>query len=132
MIFLVHPGERSAVQLAQRRLRILMVDDDPMACELVRKALGSHGHSVRSRNVPLGTLADLRGDMPDLLLLDISMPALSGDKLLFLVREIFPRLKVVVYTAAKKETLPAEVRTAALVVRKGPPEELAEQLRALR
>jgi CheY-like chemotaxis protein len=115
-----------------RAFDILIVDDDPIACEIARTALVARGHRVRARTVALGTLADIRTDMPDVLLLDLCMPALRGEKLLMLVRWIFPRVKVVVYTGASKSQLPAEVREADLVVKKGTPDELVQRLEELR
>jgi CheY-like chemotaxis protein len=125
-------GKESNVGSQERRFRILMVDDDPMACEIVSKGLASYGHTVRARTAALGTLADIRADTPDVLLLDFSMPGLSGDKLLHLVREIFPYLRVVLYTSADTKQLPERAKQAHMVIRKGPPEHLASLLQHLR
>ena len=62
--------------------RILVVDDDPIALELVREALVEHGYRVTT--VPSGSeaLQEVRTDPPDLLILDLVMPGMTGGEVL--------------------------------------------------
>ena len=66
---------------------VLIVDDDPVYSRLVAAALKSCGHRVVIRNQALGTTqAVSRGDF-DVILLDLDMPALSGEALAGVIRK---------------------------------------------
>jgi len=58
--------------------RILVAEDDPKQAELIRRYAVAEGHSVTV--VPDGgaALVAVRESVPDLLILDVMMPALSG------------------------------------------------------
>jgi CheY-like chemotaxis protein len=58
---------------------VLVVDDSDVVLELVKKALEGAGYSVITRNKPSGSVAAILRDKPDVVLLDVNMPTLSGD-----------------------------------------------------
>ncbi|HEY9717303.1 MAG TPA: response regulator [Trichormus sp.] len=60
------------------RPRILIIDDDDDFCTLISSALGRDGMMVRSLNQPSSILAALDEYVPDLVLLDVNMPMVSG------------------------------------------------------
>ena len=66
-------------------LKVLIVDDDPTVLAVTRALLEDLGYEVTVRNEALGTTAVILREQPDVVLLDIEMPALSGDKLMHLV-----------------------------------------------
>ena len=70
---MIHSGETDA-----RRESILVVDDTQANLRLLMNILGSQGYKVRP--VPSGELAisSIKASIPDLILLDINMPGLSG------------------------------------------------------
>jgi len=55
---------------------ILIVDDDPAIVELVAETLA--GHEILTANNGSDGLALAKEKMPDLIILDVSMPKLSG------------------------------------------------------
>src|SRR5690349_8395213 len=57
---------------------ILAVDDDPQLLTSVCRLLQAYGHDVRGVGDGEGALAAMRADPPGLVLLDVSMPGLSG------------------------------------------------------
>lgn len=61
--------------------RILVVDDDPDLLEITRELLELDGHRVRVQQSPFGTTKSVLEFDPDLILLDVNMPGLSGDRL---------------------------------------------------
>ncbi|MBT9588563.1 response regulator [bacterium] len=81
---------------------IFIVDDEPHNLALLGKLLGRHGFvRVSTCQRPEEVIARLKEDPPDLLLLDLSMPGLSGLELLELLQgEIrnAPPLPVLVLT----------------------------------
>ena len=63
------------------KLRIMIVDDDATTLEVTGALLEEQGHEVIKRQNALGTTLAILKDRPDVVLLDIRMPGLSGDKL---------------------------------------------------
>lgn len=66
--------------------RILIVDDEPDVTELLKYKLEQDGHLCQVVNNPLSFISVAREFNPDLLLLDIMMPELSGLQLCKMVR----------------------------------------------
>ena len=65
---------------------ILIADDDELVVELVRDALGAHGHVVGAVDDGAPVMGILRTKKPELLILDCTMPETSGIEVLRLVR----------------------------------------------
>src|SRR5690606_5831010 len=68
------------------KLRVLVVDDDVQHLDLVRRSLRAFGIDVETSDSSLGVSAIIRRTEPDLVLLDVNIPALPGDALLGLAR----------------------------------------------
>jgi class 3 adenylate cyclase len=58
--------------------RILVVDDTPMNLKLLEGVLTGHGYEVVTAASGAGALERVRDDQPDLVLLDVVMPEMSG------------------------------------------------------
>ena len=71
---------------AQKMHRILVVDDESDVTELLHYRLEQEGYRVATLNNPLACIAKVREFEPDLMLLDIMMPDLSGLQLCRIVR----------------------------------------------
>jgi len=83
-----------------KELKILVVDDEPDSAELLNEMLTSVGHEVTSVISGYEALKQLElGPMPDLVLMDVQMPVLSGTDTLRLIRERYGSLKVVAQSA---------------------------------
>lgn len=61
---------------------ILVVDDQHEITELVAEVLSEEGYLVRTAHDGLAALDEIRRRRPDLLLLDVTMPLMTGDQLL--------------------------------------------------
>ncbi|HEY6277517.1 MAG TPA: response regulator [Streptosporangiaceae bacterium] len=57
---------------------VLVVDDDPDVCDLVRYKLEQSGFDVRRASDGDQALREVAAEVPDLVLLDIMMPGMSG------------------------------------------------------
>jgi diguanylate cyclase (GGDEF)-like protein len=66
--------------------KILVVDDDPQSLKLVEKALQFEGYQVESADSGSAALQKMNSWSPHLVLLDVSMPGLSGIQTLQLLR----------------------------------------------
>jgi len=67
--------------------KALVVDDSEFMGRLVEIFLHKHGWEVDVCNGPFGVLNRVREYLPDVLLLDLNMPGLSGDKLAEILKE---------------------------------------------
>ena len=65
----------------QRALRVLVVDDNPDAAELLGEMLGRAGHQVSVVNDPEAALSALETFEPDVAVLDIGLPGMDGYEL---------------------------------------------------
>lgn len=66
--------------------RILVIDDEPDVTELLQYKLEQEGYICRTLNDPLSFVGVARDFQPDLLVLDIMMPELSGIQLCRIAR----------------------------------------------
>ncbi|HEV8664182.1 MAG TPA: response regulator [Candidatus Methylomirabilis sp.] len=105
--------------------RVLVVDDDPMVLEMLEDSLGRAGYAVQTASEGESGLTQVRREVPDLMVLDLLMPGLSGFDVLQRIREDrrTADLPVIVYTAAQltasdRERLNAQM--ASLVQKSGP------------
>lgn len=68
-------------------LRVLMVDDDPSQLDMTSRQLRAEGFEVRTVGESLGVSLIVREFDPHVVLLDVDIPALSGDRLLPVLRQ---------------------------------------------
>ena len=61
---------------------VLIVDDDPAIGDLEEEVLGRAGYGVRRAYSGTEALLILREHRPDIVLLDLMLPGLSGEELL--------------------------------------------------
>jgi CheY-like chemotaxis protein len=116
-----------------RSYKILLVDDDDASRTMMGALLRTRGHIVTERKAALGTVAQVADDAPDVVLLDVFMPALSGESLANLLkRNSAPgRRPVVLLISAMAEEELAKTATrsgADGYVTKGSPKTLAERV----
>lgn len=87
-----------------RAKRILIVDDEPDVTELVSYHLRGKGYEVETVNDPTRSIGVARTFLPDLVILDVMMPEISGVQICRMLRSD-PKLKgvPVVFLTAKAE-----------------------------
>jgi len=90
-------------------LKILLTEDDPIVAELYRVRLDREGHDVAVAVDGQMALERIGRDLPDLILLDIRMPRLSGLGVLEQVRED-PALKDTPVVMLTNYSDPAQVQ----------------------
>lgn len=66
--------------------RILIIDDDPTHLACARELLEAEGYQVDVHLTGFGATEKLIRTRPDLVLIDVNMPALSGDALASILR----------------------------------------------
>jgi len=68
-------------------MKIMIVDDDPTTLSVVGAVLQNSGHEVIPRDTAIGTTLAILRQKPDVVLLDVRMPGLAGDKLATLIEQ---------------------------------------------
>jgi CheY-like chemotaxis protein len=88
--YLTKPLDRerllAAVRKHRRDLSVLVVDDDPVVRELLRRQLEAEGHRVSEAADGRAALARLREAVPGVILLDLMMPEMDGFELMEAMR----------------------------------------------
>ena len=85
--------------------RMLIVEDERDICDCLQQYFSLKGFSVVSAFSGEEALEQLSKDPPDVVLLDILLPGLSGIEVLRRVKELRPDAHVVMVTALDQESL---------------------------
>lgn len=87
--------------------RLLVVDDNQLVGKLVSIYLGRFGWDIEMSPGPFGVLNKVKDFEPDVILLDINMPGLRGDKLAALIRDkkFSHDFKLVAFSAEDEQVL---------------------------
>jgi CheY-like chemotaxis protein len=88
-------------------IRVLVIDDDDIARLAMVELLAAAGHEVSDLPSPIGATQKLLQEQIDVVVLDVMMPSLRGDKLAALLRKN-PRLQhlgVILVTGALPDEL---------------------------
>jgi len=94
--------------------RILVVDDQPFIAKLVEVNLPRDEFVVLACGNPLEVLANVDALAPDLMILDVRMPGMSGVELCRLLRQRARRclVPIIILTAQGETTTEVEARAA--------------------
>ena len=79
--------------------RVVVIDDEPALGENIQRMLRLPGNSVSVFVDPVKGLADCLANPPDLILLDMRMPGMSGEEVFARLHESNPSLAIVFLTA---------------------------------
>ena len=77
---------------------ILVVDDEQMLCDLLKEELSNCGHEVFTATNGRDGIELFTQRRPDLTLLDLHMPEMSGIVVLRRIRALDPQARVVILT----------------------------------
>jgi CheY-like chemotaxis protein len=106
-----------------RRPRILIIDDDEVVLATTGALLEAAGYEVATHAGAFGATSAIRERRPDLILLDLDMPGLSGTGLAMLVRRTghFDGIRILFYSSSDEACLRASVEETGVdgYVRKG-------------
>jgi len=96
---------------------VLVVDDDPIILEVTRERLEGAGYVVHCREEALGTSQWTAEFQPDIVLLDVNMPALTGPDLAQLMRKrrATKDIAIILYSSVESTELQAKVRATGAV-----------------
>ena len=86
--------------MPRQKANILVVDDDGLIRMTMSAVLGELGYQVHSAHDGFSALAELRNEIPDIVLSDLNMPGMSGFEFLSVVRRRFPTVQTIAMSGA--------------------------------
>lgn len=111
---------------------LLIVDDEVSLLSALSQIFTTFGYSVRSAEDGFAALAEIRIEIPDILLSDLNMPGMSGFELLSVVRRRFPSIQVIAMSGAfSGSDVPSGVAADAFYEKGCNPGALLEIVRAM-
>jgi CheY-like chemotaxis protein len=92
--------------------RVLIVDDDRSHLETTQELLEDEGYDVILQSGPFGATERIMVTRPDVVLLDVNMPALSGEMLLPILRnrEQTRDVKILLHSSNDEDALRASAK----------------------
>jgi PAS domain S-box-containing protein len=104
--------------------RVLVVDDDPISRKITAHVFGTAGCIVRTAQDGIEALSMVKEDIPDLMIIDLIMPYLKGDRLCQIIREMEPlrevRLAILSGVAAEAALDPRQFGADACIAKGDP------------
>lgn len=112
--------------------KVLVVDDDEQYLSLTARMLRSAGYEVVTRSAVIGTANAVLLEQPDIVLIDLNMPLISGDRLTPIIQRSTanPPL-LVLYSGVEEKVLKQRARGcgADAVIPKGlPPQQFLQRV----
>jgi CheY-like chemotaxis protein len=100
--------------MSNQRKQILIAEDDFGVQTVMGMVLTEEGYSVRSSSDGFAALAQMKVQIPDVLISDLNMPGMSGFELLSVVRRRFPTVRTIAMSGAYDgNTIPPEIASDA-------------------
>ncbi len=115
-----------------RALKVLVVDDDPLQLEMIQRSLSLEGFEVTVTKAALGVTSLVRSFAPDVVLIDVNIPALTGDRILTIARRHAPpTTRFLLFSACDESKLRALARETGYISKSVGGGVIAARLRSL-
>jgi DNA-binding response OmpR family regulator len=85
--------------------KVLVVDDEPSVCEVLKEFLQNNGYNVEVAYSGDEAIAAYQKDRPDVVLLDVRMPGKDGLETLREIKSLDSSATVIMVTAVHKENV---------------------------
>ncbi len=89
--------------------RVLAVDDDPQIVMLTVRSLGNYGYDARGLSDPREARNYIKSFSPEVCILDVQMPFVSGSDLLDEIKSISPHTEVILLTGVNDTVLAVDL-----------------------
>jgi CheY-like chemotaxis protein len=87
------------------KLKVMVVDDSKVVLEHLGFVLDRAGYEVTVRGSAIGTVQQVVKVRPDVLVLDVSMPALDGDRLVGVISQIDSKMVIILHSSLPQDQL---------------------------
>lgn len=84
---------------------IFVVDDEPQIQSLFSEALARHGYEVSGVLDGESAISHLESHKPEVIFLDLKLPGMNGVETLEGIRQLHPKVPVVIITAHPRDSL---------------------------
>jgi len=114
------------------RSNLLVIDDDPDMLDMLRQLLGAERYNVRTARHGHEGLMEMRRQVPDIVLLDLAMPELTGAATLKEIRKEWGQIPVILHTAFADGELMKQAMAFSpftLMAKPSSPEQILETVR---
>lgn len=89
--------------------KVLVVDDDPLVLRILKDKLSEAGYLVITTSSGFGAMQLVEEQNPEVVIIDVMLPALPGARIAALIRERMKKVKVLLYSSKDE----AELKTIA-------------------
>lgn len=89
-------------------MNVLIVDDDKVFLQVAKAALEKRGFGTLIAEAGEEALAKIYSDEPEIVLLDVQMPRLTGDELVKMIKEWKPEIQVFMVSTLSDEAIKKE------------------------
>jgi DNA-binding response OmpR family regulator len=96
--------------MAAKNPLILVVDDEPNMCDILRRILEKEGYQVLTASDGETALRIIKVREPEVILLDLMMPGIDGREVCWRVREFSPATRIIYFTAKTELTSPLKAK----------------------
>lgn len=83
-------------------IKIVVVEDDQTIRELVRDFLVEHNYLVETASDGVEAIEITKKQQPDLVVLDLSLPKITGESVCKEIKRLFPQMPVIILTAKNR------------------------------
>ena len=83
---------------SSRRLRVLVVDDEPTITETLVEILNGEGFDALSASTAEAALSSAQAFVPDVIISDVVMPGMNGVDLGIEVRTLLPKCRIILFS----------------------------------
>lgn len=115
--------------------KVLLIDDDPLHLDVTGELLRAEGYEVVAHRGPFGATEKVITEEPDLVLVDVNMPGLSGEGLVTVLRgrQKTKGVRIALHSSNDEDALreAAERLTVGGWIAKGDPEALRRKVSEL-
>jgi len=117
-------------------MKLLIVDDDPLVCQSLQLLLGKEEgfQIIGTASNGQEAIALYRSEQPDVILMDIQMPAMDGIESTKIIKQEAPSIHIMMLTTFKDEKnirLALRAGAEGYLLKSSPIEKMAAQIRAL-
>ena len=114
--------------------KVVVVDDDPLVLRILKDKLSEAGYLVTTTASAFGATQIVEEQRPDVVIIDVILPALPGTKIAGLIRERMKKVKVLLYSTkeeAELESLAKECGAHAWLSKSDDYDALLDQVKTL-